>query len=384
MKLKLSLSAALMAGVISASAATANVTAPATVPPSAPTSATSTNAAADPVKALFGDPVIVKAKGFDIKRSELDEVLTGAKANAAAGGQMLPAGFDVEVLEKLITIQMLLQKATDADRASGKAEADQQYTSMIKRFGSEEALQRQLKVVGMTVAELRGKAEQEATANAVLKRELNVKPTDEEAKAFYTKHAAEFEQPELAHVRHILLLTIDPATHSPLMTNTIAAKRKQIDDLRKQLVAGADFGTLAKQYSEDPTSKENNGQLPEFPRGKMVPEFESAAFTLSSNQLSEVVTTAYGFHIIQSLGKIPAKTYAFEDSIPQINDTVINVCKKSIESESVGKLAPAYLKKLRAELGVELLDPTLKSLEEKLQAMQDSAAEAPVAPDSTK
>jgi parvulin-like peptidyl-prolyl isomerase len=382
MKLKMSLSAALMAGVISASAATANVDSskPAAVKPPV----TSTNASADPVKTLFGDPDIVKAKGFEIKRSELDQVLSGAKANAAASGQMLPAGFDVEVLEKLITIQMLLQKVTDADRAAGKTEADQQYANMIKRFGSEEMLQRQLKAVGMTVAELRGKAEQEATANAVLKRELNVKPTEAEAKAFYTKHAAEFEQPELAHVRHILLLTIDPSTHSPLMTNTIAAKRKQIDDLRKQIEGGADFAALAKQYSEDPGSKENGGELPEFPRGKMVPEFESAAFTLSSNQLSEVVTTAYGFHVIKSLGKTPAKTFAFEDSIPQINDTVVNVCKKAAEGESITKLAPAYLKKLRAELGVELLDPALKSLEEKLQAMQDAAAEAPAAPESTK
>ena len=237
MKLKLILSAALMAGVISATAATE----PAVV--SAGTNATPEAT----MKALFGDPVIVKAKGFDIKQSELDQVLTGAKANAAAQGQQLPPEFAIAILNQLITIDALLQKATPADRAAGDAEASQQYTNLVKRFGSVEAFERQLKAVGMTVGELRAKASDEATAKATLKRELKVSVTDAEAKAFYAKHAADFEQPEMAHVRHILLMTIDPATRTPLPTNSVAAKRKQIDDLLKQIRGGADFATLAKQ-----------------------------------------------------------------------------------------------------------------------------------------
>jgi len=136
MKLKLSVYAALMAGVLSASAATANVAAPA--------AAVGTNTTAEDMKALFGDPVVVKGKGFEIKRSELDQVLSGAKANAAAQGQRLPEGFDGEVLNQLLTIQLLVQKATDADRAAGQVDADTQYTNLLKRFGSVEAFDRQL------------------------------------------------------------------------------------------------------------------------------------------------------------------------------------------------------------------------------------------------
>jgi len=373
MKLKLSVYAALMAGVLSASAATANVAAPA--------AAVGTNTTAEDMKALFGDPVVVKGKGFEIKRSELDQVLSGAKANAAAQGQRLPEGFDGEVLNQLLTIQLLVQKATDAARAAGQVDADTQYTNLLKRFGSDEAFDRQLKAVGMTVKELRGKALQEAVAKAALKRELNVKPTEEEAKDYYVKHSADFEQPELAHARHILLLTIDTASRSPLSTNTIAAKRKQIEDLRKRVLAGEDFATLAKQYSEDPGSKENGGELPEFPHGQMVPEFDSAAFALSSNQVSEVITTAYGFHVIKLLDKTAAKKFAYDDTIPQVNDTVAGICKKAVEAEKIKLVAPAYLKKLRADGGVEILDPALKALDEKLQAMQDAP---PVAPENTK
>ncbi len=377
MKLKLSLSAALMAGVISAMAVTQPVTLPA---------GTNTSPEAA-MKALFGDPVIVKGKGFEIKQSEMDQVMTGAKANAAAQGQQLPPEFSVAILNQLITIQSLLQKATPADRAAGAAEADLQYTNLIKRFGSAEAFDRQLKAVGMTVDELRAKATQEATAKATLKRELNIAVSDDDAKAFYAKHTAEFEQPEMAHVRHILLMTVDPATRTPLPTNSVAAKRKQADDLLKQIRAGADFATLAKQYSEDPGSKVNGGELPEFARGQMVPEFEATAFSMTNNQVSDVITTQFGYHILKSIDKTAAKKYAFTDTLPQVNKTVAEICKSEVESQKIKELAPDYVKKLRAELNVEVTDPSLKALDESVRAQAEAAGAAgagAAAPEATK
>jgi parvulin-like peptidyl-prolyl isomerase len=373
MKLELILSAAMVAGMLSTQAATS------TTNPVAGTVGTNANPK-DAMTTLFGDPAIVKAKGFEIKRSELDQVLSSAKANASAQGQMLPADFEISVLNQLVTIQVLLQKATDADRVLGKVEADAQYAKLVKRFGSAEAFDRQLKAVGMTVEDLRAKATQEAVAKAALKRELGINITDDEAKAYYNNHAADFEQPEMAHVRHILLMTIDPATHSPLLTNTVAAKRKQIEDLRKQVLAGGDFAALAKEFSEDPGSKENGGELPEFPRGQMVPEFESAAFAMTNNQVSDVITTAYGFHIIKSMGKKAAQKIAYADVATDIQD--------GLGRQKIAKLAPDYVKKLRAEYTVEIVDPNLKALDEKVQAAQAEAAKeaavVPATPDNSK
>jgi parvulin-like peptidyl-prolyl isomerase len=373
MKMKLILSAALMAGVISASASTQPAP---TVTPAAAATNSSPEAA---MKALFGDPTIVKAKGFEIKQSDLDQVLTGAKANAAAQGQQLPPEFSVAILNQLITIQSLLQKATPADRAAGAAEADVQFNGLMKRFGSSEAFERQLKAVGMTVGDLRAKATQEAVAKATLKRELNITVTDDEAKAFYVKHAADFEQPEMAHVRHILLMTVDPETRMSLPTNSVAAKRKQADALLKQIRAGGDFAALAKQYSEDPGSKENGGELPEFPRGQMVPEFESTAFSMTNNQVSDVVTTQFGYHIIQMINLTPAKKYALTDTLPQVNKTVAEICKSEVEAQKIKELAPDYVKKLRADLGVEIVDPSLKALDESVRAQADAAPAAGMA-----
>ena len=365
MKLKLFLSAALMAGVISATAATENAAA----------SAASTNATPeDTMKSLFGDPVIAKGQGFQIKRSDLDQVVSGAKASAAAAGQALPPDFEVGVLNQLVTIQLLSQQATAADRAAGQTDADLQFTNLLKRFGSMDAFQRQLKVAGLTVEDLRAKATLEAVAKAALKRSLNINITDAETKDYYDKHPADFEQPELAHVRHILLMTIDPATRSPLPTNSVAAKRKQIDDLLKQVKAGGDFAALAKQYSEDPGSKENGGELPQFPRGQMVPEFETAAFALAKDQVSDVVTSPFGFHIIKVIDKTAAK---------KVEYSVVSAdLAEGLSRRKIAKLAPDYVKKLRADSKIEILDAGLKAASDRLE--QAASLESAVPADTSK
>lgn len=368
MKLKLILSAVLAAGVISAQATTENA-APAT--PAAPPAAAAGTNSADAMTALFGDPVLVKATGFTIKRSDLDQIVSGARARAVSEGQQLPAGFDISVLDQLIAIQLLLQQATDADRAAGKADADTEYKKLIEQFGSQEAFERQLSAVGMTVGQLQAKALQEATAKEALKRELNISITDADAMDYYTNHSADFEEPETAHARHILLMTMDPTTHEPLSTNTIAAKRKQIDDLLARIKKGEDFATLAKQYSEDPSSKDNGGELPEFSRGQMVPEFEAAAFSLTNGQVSDVVTTVYGYHIIQLIDKKPAHKVEFATVKSDIKDGLLQL--------KIRKLAPAYVNKLRAAANVQILDADLKAEE---QAVEAAATNAPPAADA--
>lgn len=370
MKLKLILSAALFAGVISASAAAS--------------AATKTNAPAvapvDGMTQLFGDPVIVKAKGFEIKRSELDEVVSGAKANAAAAGQPLPQGFEVSVMNQLVTIQLLLGKANAADRAAGKVEADLQFTNLLERFGSREAFDRQLKVVNMTEENLRGKAAQESTAKSALKRELNLSVTDAEVKSYYSNHTAAFEMPEKAHARHILLMTMDPATRTPLSTNAVAAKQKQADALLKRVKAGEDFAALAKEFSEDTGSKADGGELPKFGRGELpLMEFEAAAFALKPGQVSDVIQSQVGFHIIKLIEKIPAKKYGLLEPItisPTESKTPATICKEQLETLQIRDRAPAFVEKIRAEAGVEIVDPALKAQSAILEAAAKDAATA--------
>src|SRR5258706_4035891 len=161
------------------------------------TAPVSTNKApVNAMTALSGDPAIVKGKGFEIKQSELDEVVTGIKSAAAAHGEAISpeqmTGIKAQMLNRLIQIQLLLQKATDADKAEGKKKADAQLAALLTRAGSPEAFERQLKAVGMTTDELRNKITQEATATATLTRALGVTVTDAEVKQYYDTHPADF------------------------------------------------------------------------------------------------------------------------------------------------------------------------------------------------
>ena len=321
----------------------------------------------DAMTALFGDPVIAKGNGFEIKRSALDQIMVGAKGQAAAANQQLPADFEARALNQLITIQLLLQTANDADRAAGQKDADLQYTNILKHFGSEEAFERQLKAVGMTMDELRAKALQEATAKAALKRDLNVAVTDDEVQKLYTDRPADFEEPEKAHVQHLLLMTIDPTTQSPLSADQVAAKRKQIDALLVRARAGENFTNLVEQYSEDPGSKSTGGEY-NFSRGQMVPEFEAAAFSLTNGEISDVVITKYGFHIIRLLGKSPAKKV----ELATVSDDIRNY----LIQQKISKLAPTYITKLKLDSGLVIEDADLKA---KLDAAEASAAAAAAA-----
>jgi peptidyl-prolyl cis-trans isomerase C len=235
--------------------------------------------------------------------------------------------------------------------------------TLIDRFGSQEALERQIKANGLTVAELTSKLIQENIAQAVKVRELNAAATDAEVKQYYndTNHQADFEQPEMVRIGNILLLTIDPVTRAPLAADQQQAKRKQIDDLLKRIRGGADFAALARQYSEDPASKDKGGELPPLPRDQMGTELAAAAFSMTNNQVSDVITTVYGYHIIKLLDKTPAKKLALTDKIPSTDIIIADRIKEFLTQQKTIKLAPAYLAKLEKDADVQILDADLKA-----------------------
>jgi parvulin-like peptidyl-prolyl isomerase len=314
--------------------------------------------------ALFGDPVIAKGKGFEIKRSQVDEVINAIKARAAAVGRVIPqeqlTQYEAMALNDLIGIQLLLQKATDADKAEGKKKADAQIDSLLKRAGSQEAFDRELKAADTTLGAVRLKATRSFTAAAVLKRELNISVTDAEAKEYYTNHPADFEQPEKVRLCDMLLLTVDPATRTPLASYQQQDKRKKMSELLKRARSGENFTNLAAQYSEDISSKDSNGELPPLSRDQMSPELAAAAFSLTNNQISDVVEMPYGYYIIKLLDKIPAKKLDYA--------TVADDLKEALNQQKAARLAPAYLDKLKKASGVEILDPDLKALETAAEA----------------
>jgi len=329
----------------------------------APAQPASTNAAAPsktPLKPseLFGTKTVAKGKGVEITRGQLDEEIIRIKSQAAGRGQNIPpeqaAMMERQVLEQLMQVQLLRAKATEADTAAGKALAEKRFEDAKTRLGSEEALNRQLKLMNATREEVLAKWAESATAETVLKRELKVTVTDAEVRKYYDDNPARFEEPEMVRASHILLMTTDPKTNTELSDEQKAAKRKQMEGILKRVRAGEDFAKLAKEYSEDPGSKDKGGEY-KFPRGQMVPEFEATAFSLGTNQVSDIITTRFGYHIIKLSEKIPARKVEFDKAAADI--------KEGLTQQSLQKQFPDYLAKLKAEAGVEILDEKLKAQE---------------------
>ena len=338
----------------------------------------STNSAAKPnLDSILPDTVIATGKGFELKQSQLDEAMIGVKAQFASQGREVPADklplIEKGLLDRLIQIQILKAKATDAQKAEGAKEGDSRFALFKKRAGSDETFKMQLKSVNLSPETLHARLTEEATAETVLKSKVKV--TDEQVQKFYDDNPSQFEVPEQVHVSHILIGTKDPKTDQDLADDQKKTKKKQIDDLLKRARAGEDFGKLAKEFSEDPGSKDNGGEYTfarasADPRHAMVPEFEAAAFSLQTNQVSDVVTTAYGYHIIKLMEKIPAKKVEFA----KVKDDIHSY----LETQEIQKMLPTYYKELRKDADVKILDEKLKAVDEAEAANPPSAAGSPV------
>jgi len=350
----------------------------ATAVSSAATAGTTNATGASKIADLLGDPVVAKGKGVEVKRSQLDAEMLNVQAMAAARRQTIPAEqlllVEREKLNDLVGFQLLLAKATAADKIQGK----EQFQKALKRLKTDnkltdaefdEKLTTQLKMQNITREEWDKQREQQATVGVVLERELKVSITDDAAKKYYDENAARFEQPEQVRASHVLIGTRDTVTGEELSEEKKQAKRKQADDIRKRAVAGEDFAKLAKEFSEDPGSKDNGGEYT-FGRGKMVPEFEAAAFSLNTNQVSDVVTTQFGYHIIKLSEKLPAKVVSYAE--------VSEDLKEGLKSQELQKQLREtdYIAKLQKEANVEILDEKLKKLDA-AQAKADEKAEAP-------
>ncbi len=130
-----------------------------------------------------------------------------------------------------------------------------------------------------------------------------IQVTLEDVKAYYDQHQDQYRIPEEVKVSHILIKTPSPAADGKVDEKGVEEARKKAEDILKQLKAGAKFEDLAKKYSEDPGSGKQGGDLGWIGRGRTVPEFEKSAFSLAKGQLSDLVKSSYGFHIIRSEDK---------------------------------------------------------------------------------
>jgi peptidyl-prolyl cis-trans isomerase C len=238
--------------------------------------------------------------------------------NMEAGRGPIPADRRDEVLraalDQLITYNVLKQEAEARGVTVNEPEIDAQIAQMKQQFPTEEEFKKALAARNTTLDQLKADARVDMAINKMIETELATAPqvTETDAKDFYDKNPDKFTQGESVRASHILVMANADADEA-----TKKAARAKIDGLLKRVKAGEDFAKLAKENSDD-GSKDQGGDLGFFPRKKMVPEFDTVAFSLKPGEVSDVVTTQFGYHIIKLAERKEASVVPLEQVKPQL------------------------------------------------------------------
>ncbi len=313
-----------------------------TKPAAATAAAPTTPEKPKPVPAVLPD-TLANVNGETIGKAEFESAIRGVESNA---GQPVPADKRDEVyrgvLDNLVALRILRQEVKERHMTVSDAEVDARLKQLRTQFPTEADFQQALKAQQMTPDRLREDARADLLVNRLLESEVHakvlVKPGD--VSAFYEKNPDKFKQTEAARASHILVIVPPNAD-----AKTRATLKARAETALKAAKAGKDFGALARQYSQD-ASAQRGGDLGFFPRGQMVPAFEQAAFALQPGQVSDLVETQFGYHIIKLTERRSARTIPFPEVAGQI--------QKFLEQQQQQTMSKAFVDSLKAKRKVEI------------------------------
>jgi len=306
-------------------------------------------AAAAPVDDKNLPDVVAKVNGVNIKKTDLQNAVETMKMELEMIGQAVPPdrkdAVYRDILDKIIGSELLAQEAKARKISVTEGEVDGELTKFREKFPSETVFQNFLKEQGFTEQDIRDEIRKSYGVSKMIKNDIYAKIAVDEkaAREFYTKNPKEFLEPELVTASHVLV-KVDFKTADD---KTKAEAKKEIDQVLADAKAGKDFAGLAREHSDDPGSKEKGGDLGEFARDMMVPAFEEAAFGLQKpGDLSSVIETPYGYHVIKLGSKKAARSIPFED----VKEDLTNFLTMKKKDESLR----AYVDTLRKKAKVQI------------------------------
>jgi peptidyl-prolyl cis-trans isomerase C len=306
---------------------------------------TTTPAAPQPPKPMPAQlpDVVARVNGEAVSKADFDRLVK----NMELGNGPIPAEQRDRVLrdalDQLVTYTLLKQEAKTRNITVSDTDVEARVKQMQGQFPDPQAFEKALAERGMSVDRLRSDAHVDMAINKMLEGEVATLPgpSDAQAREFYDKNPDKFKQPESVRASHILILA-DEKTDAA----TKKKARQKIEALLKRARGGADFAKLARENSQD-SSAQQGGDLNYFPRGQMVPPFDEAAFSLKPGQISGIVTTQFGYHIIKVTDRKPASTVAFE----QVSDRI----KQYLTEQGKQNHAKAFIDGLKGKSKIEVL-----------------------------
>lgn len=295
-----------------------------------------------PMPAQLPD-VVARVNGEAVSKADFDRLVK----NMELGNGPIPADQRDRVLrdalDQLVTYTVLKQETRSRNITVSDTEVEERVKQMQSQFPDAQTFEKALAERSMTVERLRSDARIDMSINKLIDAQVATLPgpSDAQAREFYDKNPDKFKQPESVRASHILILADEKADAA-----TKKKARAKIDGLLKQARRGADFAKLARENSQD-SSAQQGGDLNYFPRGQMVPPFDAAAFTLKPGQISDVVTTQFGYHIIKVVDRKPAATIAFD----QVSDRI----KQYLAEQGKQEHAKAFIDGLKGKSKIEVL-----------------------------
>lgn len=319
---------------------------------------------------------IAKVNGVEVDREEFISKYTKMTKAFTTRSKDIPEGlaqrYKQSILKQLVDKELLSQEIKKQDiKVSAEAMASE-FADYKKMFRTDENFDRYLKTSGTTEDAIKQNIDHNLAVNKLLEEKGGLKVPAEEVKKYFDDNTSRYEIKEQVRASHILIKVAAGADKKV----EDEAKKKADEVYKEAKKAGADFGDLAKKYSEGPTAP-RGGDLSYFQRGRMVPEFDKVVFDMKVNDVSKPVRTQFGWHVIQLTDKKEGRQKPFEEVKESIEKLLINKNSRKAKAE--------MLKKLKDAAKIEVLIPGLDLEPAPLAPAADGtldALKAPVAPAS--
>ena len=239
-----------------------------------------------------------------------------------------------KAIDQAVGAKLLFLRAEQLDVKVSGDEIDAEVEKVKSQIGGEEAYRNALAAQKITEEDFRKELEKGARVNKLVEQACTgvEEPSEEDVTAFYEAHKSEYVTPEQVLCRHILVKGSDDAALD------------KIKEIRERILAGASFEEEAKKNSDCPSGA-NGGSLGWFGPGMMVPEFDKAAFDMSKGEVSSVILTQFGYHIIYK----DDEKKEMELSLVEVHDQIKDLLRHNARGEAI----EAFVAELRANAKIE-------------------------------
>jgi peptidyl-prolyl cis-trans isomerase C len=298
---------------------------------------------------VSAEEVAARVNGVPITEAQVREASVRI-ASSQETENPSPEATHQEALQSLVDIQVLTQQAKVEKIEVSAEEIDRAFNSIKSRYPSPDAFQKALTTNNATETTLRKEIGDGLIMQKLVDRHVSVQLAADAAEQFYKGNLDKFHRPAEVRASHILFRLAEGGDEK--------AVRQRAQTALERIKKGEDFGKLAKELSEDPGSAQQDGDLGYFARGTMVTPFDDAVFALKKGEVSGIVQTQFGFHIIKltdtrEAGVVPLaeakadiEAYLQQQERNQREHAYLDELKKTIKIEIVepAKVAPAAAK----------------------------------------